>query len=121
MLFKIVRTSEFGVLLESYRLQCKDKSVRLSSEQLFELTSSLFCQRKATGIVVINTRCFSRIFAGDNLLFYWSLTGSGVKIRASGWHSRENASQVSKLLLELTSSLCCRFDQDEMLFKIIRT
>ena len=30
-----------------------------------------------------------------------------MKIRVSGCHSHVNASQVSELLLELTSSLCC--------------
>ena len=115
MLFKLIRTCQFAVLLESNRLRYEDKSVSLSShknasqhsEQLFQLTSRLCCHRKATGIVLINTRCFSRLFAHDNVVFYWSPTDSGVKKIASACLSDNNAIQDSEQLFELTSSLYC--------------
>ena len=75
------------------------------SKLLLELTSSLCCHRMATGIGLIKTRFFARLFARD--MFYWSLTHSEVKITAQGCHSHKKASLESEPLLEPTSSLCC--------------
>ena len=69
-------------------LRCEDNSVVISflknasqnSELLFELTCSLCCHQKATGIVLIFTRCFSVLFADVNLLIYWIPTCSSLKI-----------------------------------------
>ena len=61
-------------------LRCEDKSVsmlypkqaRQDAELLFELTSSLCCREKASGIVSINTKCLAYLFALGKLLFCWS-------------------------------------------------
>ena len=58
-------------------LRCEDNSVSMSypqnairdSELLFELITALCCYEKATGIVLINTRCFTQLFAPVCLCF----------------------------------------------------